>query len=127
MEIESPRNFEKGGDQLSVPEQLVMDENESSGNAEMGGEDDSIMHVGGEIAPNELTEFDNNLVGVKKFPKEGIEEKDVLMSLALMGEIIGGQCRVKRRNNENAKLIAEEAVQKVRESNKVREIYWVFI
>ena len=85
------------------------------------------MHVGSEITPNELIEFDNNLVGVEKFPREGIEEKDVLMSLALMREIIGNQCRAKRRNNENAKLIAEEAVQKVRESNKVREIYWVFI
>ena len=36
------------------------------------------------------------------------------MSLALMGEIIGGQCRVKRRKKESAKLIAEEAVLKVR-------------
>ena len=37
MEIESPRNFEKGGDQLSVPEQLVMDGDESSENTELGG------------------------------------------------------------------------------------------
>ena len=70
------------------------------------------MHVGSEIAPNELIEFDNNLVGVGKFLREGIGEKDVLTSLALMGEMIGDQCRVKRRNNENAKLIAKEAVLK---------------
>ena len=81
------------------------------------------MHVGSEITPNELIEFDNNLVGVEKFPREGIEEKDVLMSLALMEEIIGGQCRVKRRNSENAKLIDGEAVLKVSEANKIRELY----
>ena len=58
-----------------------------------------------------------------KFPREGIEEKDVLASLALMEEMIGNQCMVKRRNNENAKLIAEEAALKVRETNKIRELY----
>ena len=51
--------------------------------------------LGGEIAPTELTEFDNNLVGVNKFPRKGIEEKDVLAPLALMGEMIGNQCMVK--------------------------------
>ena len=84
----------------------------------MGGEDDPSIHVGSEIAPSEFIEFDNNLVGVNKFPREGIEEKDVLAPLALMGEMIGNQCMVKRRNNENAKLIAEEAVLKVKEKIK---------
>ena len=36
--------------------------------------------------------------------------------------MIGDQRRL-RRNNENAKLIAEEAVLKVRETNKVQELY----
>ena len=51
MEIESPHNFENDGDQLSVPKQLVLGGNESSGDAELGGGDDSAMHVGSEIAP----------------------------------------------------------------------------
>ena len=38
MGIGSSQNFEKDGDQLSAPEQLVTDENESSGNTELGGE-----------------------------------------------------------------------------------------
>ena len=66
MEIESSRNFENDGDQLSVPEQLVSDEKESSEYTELGGEEDSVMYVGSKIAPNELIEFDNNLVGVKR-------------------------------------------------------------
>ena len=60
----------------------------------MGGEDDPSIHVGSEIAPSEFIEFDNNLVGVNKFPREGIEEKDVLAPLALMGEMVGHQCMV---------------------------------
>ena len=81
------------------------------------------MHVGGKIAPEELTEFDNNLVGVRKESQESYEVKDVLVSLALMGEIIGGQRRKRRRNNENAKLIDEEAVLEVRGTDKVQERY----
>ena len=69
MEVGSSKNFEKDVGQISVPEQLVMGENEASENAELGGEDDPIMHVGGEIAPGELIEFDNNLVDVKKSPR----------------------------------------------------------
>ena len=63
METENLLNFEKAGDKLSLPEQLVIDENESSENTELGGEEDPSMHEGGEIAPNELIEFDNNLAG----------------------------------------------------------------
>ena len=37
--------------------------------------------------------------------------------------MIGNQCMVKRGNNENAKLIAEEAVLKVKGTNKIRELY----
>ena len=77
METESLQSLEKGGDQLSAPEQWVTDENETSGNTELEGEEDPSMHVGSEIAPIEFTEFDNNLVGVNKFPREGIGEKDV--------------------------------------------------
>ena len=40
-----------------------------------------------------------------------------------MEEMIGDQCRLRRRNNENTKLIAEEAVLKVRESNKTQELH----
>ena len=61
--------LKKDGDQLSAPEQLVKDGNETSGNTALGGEGDPSIHVGSEIAPIELIEFDNNLVGVDKFPK----------------------------------------------------------
>ena len=81
------------------------------------------MHVGSNFAPKELIEFDNNLVGVRNDPKERKEFKDVLVALALMGEMIGDQCRLRRRNNENAKLIAEEAVLQVRETDKIQELH----
>ena len=60
---ENLQNFEKAGDQLSAPEQLVTDENDTSGNTELGGEEDPSMHEGSEIAPSELIEFGNNLAG----------------------------------------------------------------
>ena len=81
------------------------------------------MQDGSNFAPNELIEFDNNLAGVRKESKERNEVKDVLVALALMEEMIGDQRRVRRRNNENAKLIAEEAVLKVRETNKIKELH----
>ena len=37
METENLQNFEKAGGQLSVPEQLVTDEEETSENTELGG------------------------------------------------------------------------------------------
>ena len=74
MEIENLQSFEKDWEQLSVPEQLVSDENETSAITEPGCEEDPNMHVGIGIAPNELIEFDNNLAGVNKFPREGIGE-----------------------------------------------------
>ena len=40
-----------------------------------------------------------------------------------MGEIIGDRRRVKRRNNENVKLMADEAVLRVSGANKIRELY----
>ena len=123
METENLQNFEKAGDQLSSPEQLVIDVDESSENTELGGGDDPIMHVGSEIAPSELIEFDNNLAGVNKFSRGRNGENDVLAALALMEETIANQCMAKRRNNENAKLTAEEAVLKVNEANKIRELY----
>ena len=123
LETENLHNFEKAGDQLALPEQLVIDENESSENTDLGGGDDPIMHVGSEIAPSELIEFDNNLAGVNKFSRGRNEENDVLAALALMEETIANQCMAKRRNNENAKLTAEEAVLKVNEANKIRELY----
>ena len=55
------------------------------------------MHYGGQIAPSELIEFDNNLVGVKRVSEEGNDVKDVLMALALMEEITGDQRRSRRR------------------------------
>ena len=60
-------------------------------------------------------------------PKERKEFKDVLVALALMEETIGDQRRLRRRNNENAKLIAEEAVLKVREANKIQELLRIVI
>ena len=54
------------------------------------------MHEGSEIAPNELIEFDNNLVRAKQFSGERNDEKDVIASLALMEEMIANQCMVKR-------------------------------
>ena len=38
-------------------------------------------------------------------------------------EMISNQCIEKRRKNEDAKLIAEEAVAKGKEKNKIRELY----
>ena len=78
---------------------------------------------GSEIVPNELIKFDNNLVRTNQFSGERNEEKDVLASLALMEEMIVNQCMVKKRKNESSKLIAEGAVLKVKETNKIRELY----
>ena len=103
LETRNLQNFEKVGDQLSVPEQLVTDGKEKSGNTELGGEEDPSMHEGGEIAPSELIEFGNNLAGVEKFSGGGNEEKDVLAPLALMEEMIANRRMAKRRNNKNAK------------------------
>ena len=46
METGNLQNFEKAVDQLSVPEQLVTDGKETSGNTELGGEEDPSMHEG---------------------------------------------------------------------------------
>ena len=51
MEIGNLRNFENDGGQLSVPEQLVSGENETSESTELGGEEDPNMHVGGRNCP----------------------------------------------------------------------------
>ena len=40
-----------------------------------------------------------------------------------MGEMIANQCMAKRRKNESSKLIEEGAVLKVKETNKIRELY----
>ena len=55
------------------------------------------MHAGGQIAPGELIEFDNNLVGVRKVSKERNEVKGVLVSLALMEEILGASAQKKKK------------------------------
>ena len=60
---------------------------------------------------------------MNQFSGERNGEKDVLASLALMGEMIANQFMAKRRKNESAKLIAEGAVLKVKEANKIRELY----
>ena len=123
METENLQNFGKARDQLSAPERLVTDEEETSENTELGAGEDPSLHVGSEIAPSELIEFDNNLAGVGKFSGGRNGEKDVLAPLALMEEMIANQCMVKRRKNEDAKLIAGKAVLKVNEANKIRELY----
>jgi hypothetical protein len=123
LEFANLQNIEQAEDRLSLPEQVVIDEDESSGNPELGGEENPSMHEGSEIVPNEFIEFDNNLVKVNQFSEERNEEKDVLVSLALMEEMIVNQCMVKRRKNESLKLIAEGAVLKVKETNKIRELY----
>ena len=46
-EFENLQNFEQAGDHFSFPEQLVMDEKESSENTELGGEEQPSMHEGG--------------------------------------------------------------------------------
>ena len=43
------------------------------------------MLGGGEIAPIEFIEFGDNLVGVNKFHREGIEEKGVFSATSLNG------------------------------------------
>ena len=80
------QNLEKAGDHFSLPEQLVGDEIESSENTEQGGEEEPSMHVGSESVPNELIEFGNDLERGNQFSEERNEEKDVLVSLALMEE-----------------------------------------
>ena len=51
------------------------------------------------------------------------EERKVLMELALMGELILDQCRLKLKENQDADLITEVAVLKVNEANGIRERY----
>ena len=51
------------------------------------------------------------------------EEKKVLIALALAGEVISGQCQLKLKENQDANSIIETTVLKVRETNKIREIY----
>ena len=55
---------------FSAPEQLVSEERESSENTELGGEEDTVVHVGVISPQKELIEFDNNLAGVRNDPKE---------------------------------------------------------
>ena len=72
------------------------------------------MHDGSAIDANELIEFGNKLAIANTPSKKRNEEKDVLPLLALMGEMIANQRLAKRRNNEDAKLIAEESVLEVK-------------
>ena len=83
-----------------MPEQLVIDEKESPENTKLGGEEDPSMREGGEIVPNELIEFGNNLAGVRQFSEERNVEKDVLAPLALMEEMIANQCMVKGKERK---------------------------
>ena len=56
--------------------------------------------------------------------KKGIgEEKQVLSSMALFGEVILGQCQVELKGNQDVNLITESAVLKIGETNKIREPY----
>ena len=54
------------------------------------------MHEGRELPQSELIGLDNNLAGVGKFSRDRNGEKDVLASLALMGEMIANQRMAKR-------------------------------
>ena len=47
------------------------------------------------------------------------ESKEVLPSLALMGEVILDQCRLKFKANQDAGAITEVAVLKVKETNEI--------
>ena len=47
-------------------------------------------------------------------------DRKVLMALALMGELISGQCQVKLKENQDAYPITEVAVLKAAEANKIR-------
>ena len=107
MEFRNLQNFEQDGDHSSFPEQLVIDEKESSENTELVGGEEPSMHEGSEIAPNELIGFGSNLVRANQFSGERNGEKDVLASLALMGEMIANQRMAKRGKSENSKLIVE--------------------
>ena len=97
LELTNLQNFEQAEDQISLPEQEILDERESSENPELGGGGNPSMHEGSEIAPNELIEFDNNLFRINQLSGERNGEKDVLASLALMEEMIVNQCTVKRK------------------------------
>ena len=62
------------------------------------------MREGSEIVPNEFIEFGNSLER-KPFLGGRNGEKDVLLSLALMGEMILNQCMAKRRKNESTNYL----------------------
>ena len=108
FEFENLQNIEKAGDHFSLPEQLVGGEIESSENTEQGGEEEPSMHVGSESVPNELIEFDNDLERENQFSEERNEEKDVLASLALMGEMIVNQCMVKGERTKVRNYLQKE-------------------
>ena len=58
---------------------------------------------------------------IKKGEEE--EEKKVLASLALFGEIIADQCQTKRKENQDAKHLTATATLKINGSSKIKELY----
>ena len=53
------------------------------------------------------------------------EEKKILTPFAVMGEVIANQCQLKLTENQEANLIAERAIAKVQEANKMSELFRV--
>ena len=53
------------------------------------------------------------------------EEKQVLASLALFGEITVGQFQLKLKENQDVNQLTELAALKINETNKIKELYKV--
>ena len=51
------------------------------------------------------------------------KEEHVLAALALFGEIIAGQRKQKLMENQDANRIAESDTLKIKEANKIKELY----
>ena len=58
-----------------------------------------------------------------QFVRKKEEEKHVLSPLSLFGEIIAGQFQQKLKENQDANRITELATLKLRETNKIKELY----
>ena len=120
-------SFGNYGDRVNLPGQRGTDtDGKVLENVDLGGGHDVFMGDLIEVLADDLLEFREEQAQIAKLHDEkerSREEKNVLTELAFMGVVIAGQCQIKLTGDKEANSITETAVLKVREANKIRELY----